>query len=110
MFEDSSDHKSTSVFLIQEFGDSHWIWYPGMEPEDLIQWWKGRETVSTFLLDKKGLPGYLRRVNHDEGKGCDFRCHIHDEMDSWLSLPKKEKIYYHMGHKGSLFCSDSRQG
>lgn len=92
------------VTVSEEYGFRYWIWFPGMTAAELELWWSSLEDVMSFYMNPGlTLPGDLCQY-HDEGyvwresfnSDAFYYAHIHNNSDSFLLRPKREKIL----HKG----------
>lgn len=93
------------VFIVEDFGERYWVWTPGVQEETLINWWRSLQEVSSISnveswQSSSGFPGNLRRASPDEASSCRFKFHIHEDDDSWLYMPEKNKIFHHAGFEG----------
>jgi len=97
--------KDFLVLLEEEYGYRHWFWFPEMEPEILIRWWKSLKTVDPYFMTPEPLPGSVIYAEDMEywysldKSGKYFSAHTHCDDDSWLKIPNKDYVY-HLGYDG----------
>ena len=93
------------VLIDEEYGYRLWFWYPNMEKEQLIEWWKSQETVKPFFMNPSDELSKLGKIEVIEGcsflgldanADADGRAHLHCDDDSWLIID--EVAYHHAGY------------
>ena len=95
------------VDLEEEYGYRTWTWFTLMDPTDLESWWTKLPSVRPYFFSPIGLPGRveprpappfttveaaLARLNAPPRPI--WRCHIHQDDDSYLVTPAGRCIYH----------------
>jgi len=77
--------KNLEVSLIEEYGYAYWLWYPQMNEEELVTWWKeNKQSFTCCYIQEGNMPGVLKGV--DFPVPLDYQAMIHEEDDSWLCI------------------------
>ena len=61
--------KELGVFLVEECGFRHWIWFPHMSLSELVNWWRNHDSVSEFAVGLDSLyrlPGNIYEAEAEE--------------------------------------------
>jgi len=87
------------VLLNEEYEFKHWIWFPDMTEEQLIDYWKNIYSMSYFCSNISKLKGELYRVSCEDFDKLETTnkypyAHINDEDDSFLKLQNTHIIHH----------------
>jgi len=112
------------LFLVEEYGYRHWVWWTGMSAKDLTSFWSTLPSVAPHFIDpSKTLPGEFREVTrHGNGIYSDasngkptnviqlkepfWKGHLHMDEDSYLVSPDGERLLHQGAHHPSTSPSE----
>ena len=93
------------ILLTEEYGYREWFWFPNMNEEKLLEWWKELESVDPYFMTPEPLEGWLVEMNEEladlysqlRNSKQYITAHFHCNDDSYIKLPNGE-IVHHKGY------------
>jgi hypothetical protein len=91
----------TVVFVKEEYGFRHYIWFAPMIEQDVVTWWKGVNTVpqpeqlAVLFPGSELYPIASQDVPALEEESSQYIfLHLHRDEDSFMLLPGGEEVHH----------------